>query len=51
MPYHKLYENGYLENPYDISGEHDVKNTPTILIHDHDDDDDDDDDSNNLHMF
>jgi hypothetical protein len=33
MPYHKLHENGYLENPYDISGEHDVKNTPTVLIH------------------
>jgi hypothetical protein len=33
MPYHKLYENGYLENPYGISGEHNVKNTPTVLIH------------------
>jgi hypothetical protein len=33
MPYHKLYENGYLGNPWGTSGEHDVKNTPTVLIH------------------
>ena len=39
------------ENPFGISGEHNVKNTPTVLIHDDDDDDDDDDDSNNVLMF
>jgi len=33
MPYNKLHQNGYLKNPYGISGEHNVKNTPTVLIH------------------
>jgi hypothetical protein len=58
MPYHKCHENCYLDNPYTISGEHDVKNTPTVLIRDDyddddgdDDDDDDDDENNNVHMF
>jgi len=33
MPYRKLYENGYLENPFGISVEHDAKTTPNVFIH------------------
>ena len=48
MPYHKLYDKGYLGNPFGISGDHDVKKT---RINTYDDDDDDDDDSNNVRKF